>query len=229
MKFWHSIALGSLLSFSPGLALGEQIEISYSWTMSQQVISTPGGNQIIPVYLPLGTVSAPVDSKMETVIPGIIWDASSPPNTWREGDFNAKVNATLILTDVASGRSTHLDYQVGFTLEGVGPFRNLYVSETPGSIETLRLGNYLYRLYPDGDVEPVSVGSSYSQSNVTPSSLDLLAVAGIGPVVRVSYAPGVQTPEPSSLALSGIAALGLALARRYRGRADARGVLSSSG
>ena len=230
MKSWHSIALGSLLAFSPGLALGENIEISYSWSMSQQVISSPGGNQIIPAYQPSGTISAPVDSTVVTVIPGILWNASSPPNTWTEGDFNRKVNATLVLTDVASGQSTHIDYQVGFTLEGRGPFRGLYFFDSSAnSPATLRLGNYIYQLYPYALVELASVGSSYSQSNVTPSGLDLLIAADILPAVRVSYAPGVQTPEPSTLALSGVAALGLALARRYRGRADARGIRSSLG
>ena len=217
MKSWPAIiTLASLLSFGSGQSRAEKIEIAYSWTLSQQAISAPGGNQIVPVYQSSGTVFAPVENTLTTAIPGIQWNASSPPNTWPTADFNATVNARLVLTDVASGQSTHIDYREKFELIGTGVWHDLYATESLGRTPPpLRLGNYIYQLYPNGDLQVTSLGSSYSPSLPAPASIGLI-VDGIGPVVSVSYAPGVPTPEPSTLALGGIAALGLTLTRRGR-------------
>ena len=216
-------AVVALALFGPGFARAEMVDFSYTLSVSPQVISGMRV-QANSEYSPSGTVSMSLGSTTEIIheggnyipgsargpmVGGVYWYFRAPPGTPQEAELgyvDTTANVKLSLTDLASGRSGQIDAVAHFQgwAGGAGdyPIQPTF-SSSPTTRQTLQLGDHLYQVLPSAlnvtGIPEISSGF-YFQFQVTVTS--------------------VQTPEPSSLALSAIAGLGLA-ARRWRGRRSA--------
>ena len=194
-----SIALAALALLTPGQARAEFVDYSYAFSVSPQVIRGSGGLYATPLGGPSGTDTAVLGSAAQGRGPGVAWriDGTSP------GYVNATADVTLSLTDHASGQSGQFDFGAhfqGFTGRSVSSPAS--ISFSPTATQTLQLGDHLYHVIAFVPAEPS----------------DLQNISGLAFDISVTPAGAVSAPEPSSLAMGAIAAVGLALTRRRRTR-----------
>jgi hypothetical protein len=192
----------TLLFLDTGQARADLIDFSYSWTVQPAVITGPPTNSgfVMVSAAPDGNGSYDTTAATATAIPGATITTSSsatnPPDT-----FNTPFNVTLHLTDTTSGASKDLTFSG--TVKGTLTATSASLTSTFSNplTQTVNLGQNAYTV----TIDP-TLSNLPGPTSTTPALIDALVTAGH----TGNPPPVTQSPEPSTLALSATAILGLA-------------------
>lgn len=195
------VALVALALLGPGPAHAEMVDFSYAVSISPQPLYS------LQSVIPPGTRTVLLGSTLGAGFSGFEWRFAAPPDASSPVYVNTTSDVKVSLTDLTSGRSGQLDFGVHFQgLVGDGIYAPPSMSYTPTALQTMQLGDHLYHILPFVPAEVTGVSPLMSNPE------------GLAFQITVTPAGVVNAPEPSSLALGAMAAVGLAWTRRRRGR-----------
>jgi PEP-CTERM motif len=200
-----SLVMGAFAALLLGgaSARADFIEWSYNW--SPNVTTILSDTSVTSKLLFTNEPGATAAGNSDIVTTNITAISDAPRGTPDSFDNSDPLTLKLHLTDTASGQATDLAFKIQFSGTMSGSSSNVDATFLSPTEATVQLGNSMYHV----TIGPYSPPGPPSQSNNKGS---------IGASVEVNPANIAKAPEPSTMALSGVALsfLGLASWRKRR-------------
>jgi hypothetical protein len=206
LSYFSCLALAAALLLGAGGARADFADFSYSWSTVPSPPVFPSGTGSVALALSSGSSSATLGGG-QVAIPGAsVTTASVAGGATPADHFNVNYALKLHLTDQGSGQSADLSFSGTFAGDLTAASSTVTSTFHDPVTQRATLGGHVYSV----TIDPTF--SNVPAPNV-PGSADIKALVQAGRQVHVQ---AEQTPEPSALALTGLALplLGAAWRRR---------------